>query len=565
MDFCPSRLGQKLSLLLSWSTKTMEERIACALQNTANLAADSIPARLEYAVRVKQLVVDLPLKTNEFAKENASSVQALLDKLVAEIALNRLAVESDEEVLDALFELLSAVLAHDDMDERWDLAVTSVLASFSVPIAFSKPPDQEKRTILRRRFERDVGRMLTFMRNALSSAARDKTLSSEALYHILVFCASILGDENDRWSNAKLRNDTADILHTCLSRSPSSGGGPRLSAQVAAHAQRILIENVQPFFRAPYRQPDGRMAPPSAADQWRADGVYENQKWKVDRADCVEIFSWTVRQLEHGQCDRIQGLLFPPLFILLDDYEPRYKTLGAQLTQHVIVTCSTPMDVRRSGLGDVFFDSLLKCLAHHSEPDLLHAAFPCILALIPVIEVQGSTAYASKLERLAEEGILRGLSFAIGGKVQIIRIILRVVPEVTRLLSLGTVRFLKPLLGVSCEILELHEHDVATQITAADAILALILECWPRMPGRAGMVLKAAATAWTGVAKASTEEASILRGKLQDISGALRECCAESLNPDVDLLLRIDEKLYGPLVTPTLRSKPHMDSYQHPE
>ncbi|KAI8592802.1 hypothetical protein BDZ88DRAFT_406259 [Geranomyces variabilis] len=529
---------------------TLESRIAWATQCIADLSADSVPVRLEYAVRVTQLTTELPAVTDEAADEDCSSARVLLDKLVAEITLARLGVESDEEVLDALFGLLRVAVGQKDADERRELAVTGVLSWCSVPVAFAKPPEQEgeKRTVLRRRFERDVGRVMKFLRDTSESIPQDKTLSAEMLYRILVFCASILGDDTGRWSNETLRRDAEGILRASLSRTPSYGRRHSLSTHVAAHAQRILTENVQPFFVASHRQSDGRTAPPSAADQWRTDGVYEDQKWKTGRADCVEIFAWMVRQLEHGQCSRIQGLLFPPLFMLLDDYEPRYKALGARLTHHVVVTCSTPMDVRRSGLGDVFFESLLACLTHHSEPDLLRAAFPCVIALVSVIEVKGSEAYASKLERVVEEGVLRGLSFAIGGKLEIIRIILQVVPELTRLLGLGAVRFLKPLLGVSCETLELHEHDIATQIIAADAALALVVECWPRVPGRAGMVLKAAATAWRGVANVLTQEAEVLRRKLQDLCGALRECCAHSLDPDLDLLLRMDEQLYGPLV-----------------
>ncbi|KAJ3179361.1 hypothetical protein HDU87_002970 [Geranomyces variabilis] len=526
---------------------TLQSRVAWATQHIADLSADSAPVRLEYALRATQLVNELPAVTDEAADEDGSSAQTLLDKLAAEITLTRLGVESDEEVLDALFELLRAAIWPHEAEERRELAINGVLAGFSVPLAFAKP-DGQKRTVLRRRFERHASRIMTYLQNTLEYISQDKTLSSEAIYRILVLCASVLGDENDRWSNATLRSDAEDLLRASLSRSPSFVRGHGHSANVAAHAQRILTENVQPFFVATHRQSDGRMAPPSAADQWRTDGIYEDQKWKTERADCVEIFAWTVRQLEHSQCVRIQGLLFPPLLILLDDYEPRYKTLGAQLTHHVVVTCSTPMDVRRSGLGDVFFDSLLACLTHHSEPDLLRAAFPCVIALVPVIEVKGSEAYASKLERVVEEGVLRGLSFAIGGKLEIIRILLQVVPEITLLLGLGAIRFLKPLLGVSCEILELHEHDVTTQIIAADAAMALIIECWPRVPDRAGMVLKAAATAWHGVANVSTQEADTLRRKLQDLCAAVRECCANSLDPDLDLLLRMDEQLYGPLV-----------------
>ncbi|KAJ3015347.1 hypothetical protein HKX48_004654 [Thoreauomyces humboldtii] len=282
--------------------------------------------------------------------------------------------------------------------------------------------------------------------------------------------------------------------------------------------------------------------------EWKADTVYDAQPWKEKRPDCVQVLTWVVLHIEHGQWGPLQHHLFPPLLTLLDDYEPRYKTVGAHLVRHAIVKNCSPMDVRRTGLGDVFFDALLPLLTYHSELELLKEALPCIVELVPVLEPKDSRPYYSKLERILQDGILLGLSFAIGGKIETIRVILSAIPPLISLLGLASVRFMKRLLGVSCDVLELHVHDVPTQIIAAQVIVRIETECWPRMAVYRGMTMKAAATAWRGAKDNDSADADTLRVLLKSIVSALKEICGELVEPDLRLLRRIDPRMFEDLI-----------------
>ena len=146
------------------------------------------------------------------------------------------------------------------------------------------------------------------------------------------------------------------------------------------HMPRILEEEVRPHFqhpRAAYAQHSERKESKQELD-------FQDQAWKTDRLDCVEILTWIVLQVKVGisapaprlhlddadRCDAypswrdiqhpdfgpIQHMIFPPLLTLLEDWEPPYKQRGVQLLRHVIVENSAPADVRRTGLGELFFE-----------------------------------------------------------------------------------------------------------------------------------------------------------------------------------------------------------------
>ncbi|KAI8919013.1 hypothetical protein DFJ77DRAFT_452749 [Powellomyces hirtus] len=539
------------------------ESLSAGMDHLATIDNDDVK-RVAYAKKIKQFLDRLP--EPESQTPLPPSLTNFLSRLVSS-TITFLATETHEQLVDLYFDILSLTTALDVTGRIWTTAVEGILENFELPVVLGESGKDDDATVkkTRRQFQRKAERIMMFVLGALDNMPEDtKALTDNVTYHCLVLCATFLGDETNRWSTANLKKQAEEILTHLLLHTNHTRTKPfRRSQLVARHAERILQENVKPYFM--HQPPPLAMQKESARggfgkgvrEQWEADLGGDAQPWKVERVECVPVLVWVVMQLEHGQCGPLQPSLFPPLLTLLDDYQPTYKLVGARLTTHVLITCSAPVDVRRTNLGDVFFNSLLHCLTYHSEVELLEVALPAIVNLVPVIDQNGSQAFVEKLERVMQDGVLRGLSFAVGGSVAVIRTLVSSIPTLTRLLQLGTIRFLHPLLGIACEILQLHILDPQTQLRAAEAVVEIVKECWPRISKYRGVILKAVATAWRGIPavvanKNSSEETlattTTLKHHLKSICVLLRECCGEEIEPDFQLLLKVDRELYSELL-----------------
>ena len=94
---------------------------------------------------------------------------------------------------------------------------------------------------------------------------------------------------------------------------------------------------------------------PTSEEEVNGEKMYQHQTWKLEKVECVEIFEWMVTATKYPQMSEIQHLVVPPILILMDDFDPIYKERGIRLLQHALVRQSLISDVRKTGLGDVFF------------------------------------------------------------------------------------------------------------------------------------------------------------------------------------------------------------------
>jgi hypothetical protein len=132
---------------------------------------------------------------------------------------------------------------------------------------------------------------------------------------------------------------------------------------VGRHAKRILETEVKPYFRDARVDDDGIKVKSSGHNpvvvekgDYSDDGkIYQNQSWKLEKVDCVEIFQWIVMMTKYPHMSELQPLVVPPILILMDDFDPLYKESGIRLLQHALIRQSSLSDIRRTGLGDVFF------------------------------------------------------------------------------------------------------------------------------------------------------------------------------------------------------------------
>lgn len=92
------------------------------------------------------------------------------------------------------------------------------------------------------------------------------------------------------------------------------------------------------------------------------------------------------------------ALIIPPVFRLLDDYRISSKVIGVKCVLCVCDRVPHP-DLKRMGLGLAFFDVTQKCLHFHELP-LLRITYPCLFALIQILEMPQSAESLRRHEEL---------------------------------------------------------------------------------------------------------------------------------------------------------------------
>ncbi|KAJ3355830.1 Leukocyte surface antigen cd53 [Entophlyctis luteolus] len=391
-------------------------------------------------------------------------------------------------------------------------------------------------------------------------------LREETVVEILSRCAafgavSTTADRefDSRWITPECRSASTSLVQalegTRLQKAP-----PLL----VQHALSILATKVQPLFDS-HRREEKRLVPgkPPKNPLDRVDNF--DPPWKADDAiECVSIFECVVYSLEpyENVAANVRHLVVPTVLKLIDDYEPRNKCRGIRIFRDCIlishdVYLGGPGGITKNGLAEVFFETLRGSMSHHSMPEVLKETFPAITALGALLDTAaGKDAVPKKSMIVMEDGVIRGLRIAIGGKLEVVRILLNAISPVVDLLDLFTVRYLEPLISLTTETLEIHIYDFATQQVAASALLHILCRCWPRIAadsGRkdaagkgtyCGQVLATASEVWMELARADSVEnrekrlskdngalkdRDLIRDLLKKIVAALWETCGETM------------------------------------
>ncbi|KAJ3295129.1 hypothetical protein HK104_002988 [Borealophlyctis nickersoniae] len=533
------------------------------------VASTNLPYNVEWAVLMLMALGKFSTNVRQYEEQIQKAVSAVLDqfrKVYTPEHLHTLALFMLDRKTLPQFDSLMFVELYAGMGAT-DTVREEQLARFDIAIADLVPTDGKmlldtlsKRTQIPTLFVNDLkeatdskvfSEAQSFKMQALAELrlmnlvilrvdVNDRpNLNDDMTYDILLTCASFLGDDEGRWAFPETQAAANALLQTLLTGITTSDPQiTSISHLVTRFLPRILEQDIKPYFRHPNVDETGHRASAMRRKVPQKTDFYEDQPWKVEKVDCVEIFQWSVRQVKSPHFGPIQHLLIPPILTLLDDFEERYKHRGVHLLRHVVVENSAPADIRRTGLGDVFFETLCRCLTFHRDPVLIKDTLSCIIDLVPVIEVKESQGYYAKLETILETGVLKGLQMSLGGKVRIVQ----------------------PTLGSMCELLQEHRGDIPTQLAASEAIIRIVETCWPRVPVYRGLVLKSVAEAWRNFHRDETRdkeqgryireqtERTQLTANLRNICRLLRLACGDSIVPGFNLLLHVDEELFEDLV-----------------
>ncbi|KAG1450285.1 hypothetical protein G6F56_008396 [Rhizopus delemar] len=151
-------------------------------------------------------------------------------------------------------------------------------------------------------------------------------------------------------------------------------------------------------------------------------------------------------------------------------------------------------------------------------------------------------------ERVLIDGIATGLLHA-GRKIQTLLVLLKPIPILFHGLSSVGVQYLKVVIPPLCESISIQSNnnnpDMKILITiAADGLLAVIQECWPRIPAYKGIIMRSLAKSWSfHFEKQDTEILELLKRVYKMFEAA----CQGKEKADKEALLKYKPHVFGPL------------------
>ncbi|GAB7362295.1 hypothetical protein MBLNU230_g2313t1 [Neophaeotheca triangularis] len=276
----------------------------------------------------------------------------------------------------------------------------------------------------------------------------------------------------------------------------------------------------------------------------------ETKPWKSEKeAYVLDLLLWSLQNLSPATVEDVWPLVVPPLLTLLDDWESKYKTLGAELT-HFLLAVTPPSLLTRTGLGQVFHDALFPCTTfippitpEHEALALQDATYPALLALHAARFPSTSTSTTDPTT--ASKGKEKSLTILLHRTITNLHALTPYAPLQTALLThltplvdnlaLATTPHLQTLVPVLKHLLCSTQTTLPTLLAATKALQAVVLNAWPRIAvaatgagngnrGQSGWwveVLDAVCGAWGSVAGLEgggvEEEIGVLKGELRQL------------------------------------------------
>ena len=350
-----------------------------------------------------------------------------------------------------------------------------------------------------------------------------------------------------------------------------------LTSSLARHFLKLTI---RPFFvkAKPSSVTDtGRkvtttVLPPKMTADNMDDTV--NKPWKSGKNDfALDLLAWVVQVLDEKLLEEVWPMIVPPVLTLIDDWEPKYKRLGAELVQQLL-SVTPPILLERTGLGEVFEGALMPCLTflptvtlEQDSIDLLSAVFPALLALsrvrYPLHQTSSTKVTSTALERprtkfldtVVRKGVISGYNHC-SQYPRIISVLFNNLVPLLNELGVDSVKHLKYILPIITHTLS-HpstKDQTATLISAARALQAVMLNAWPRISEHRGDVLKGLTLCWLGQTdeRTAAREADVtavaelnkeLKTAVEMLRGALGN--ASGFEEDCATLITADKRLGG--------------------
>ncbi|KAK3684389.1 CCA tRNA nucleotidyltransferase, mitochondrial [Vermiconidia calcicola] len=384
--------------------------------------------------------------------------------------------------------------------------------------------------------------------------------------------------------------DALDVVMAYQLRHPNKANAEDAIAEVQSHNKEkqnggeLTSSLVRHFLKLTIRPLFVKAKPSSVTDTGRkntttvlpkkmtAESMDEtvSKPWKAGKdADSLHLLRWCVQSLDERLVEEVWPLIVPPLLTLVDDWETRYKRMGAGLVGEVLQV-TPPTLLAKTGLGDVFEDALTPCLTflptitpQEESIPLLDAVYPTLLTLAKVRypkeaapNTKHTTADTARLrikflDTIIRKGIIHGYTHC-SNYPHIVSTLFTHLVHFLKDLGIESVKHLKYVLPMLTETLShpLADAQTATLLSATKAMQAVILNGWPRMGVHRGEVLKGLTLCWIKLADQRGEQVSVLRDGMRETVQMLKYVTGEGVDFEQEsaMLIEADPRVGGLLL-----------------
>lgn len=366
----------------------------------------------------------------------------------------------------------------------------------------------------------------------------------------------------------QLRNPDATDPEAAIEEVKSHQANGELTSDLIRHFLKLTIRPL--FLKADGNNnsssvtPQGRKLASKPLPRKLGISAMETPLWKGAKdAYALDVLRWVVGSLEKKTVVEVWPLVIPPVLTLVDDWETKYKAVGAEFLGNLLKVVE-PALLQRTGLGDVFEEALMPCLAYlpPSTPEqeavqLLRAVYPALIVLERVrfpsgdssgkFSVQEVRRQRTKfLDKVIRDGAVYGIS-SCHSHPSIVIITCEQLTILLNEMGIDAVRHIKYILPLLTEVLghPLGKASLLMLQQATEALQALIINCWPRMVEYRGEVLKGLTLCWLGVEKDPAAEH--LKTTMKETVVLLGEAIKgqHDLQEDCKVLIEADGRLRG--------------------
>lgn len=287
--------------------------------------------------------------------------------------------------------------------------------------------------------------------------------------------------------------------------------------------------------------------------------------WKdAQNVQCLSLLRWSIQSLNEQGVERLWPLLIPPILTLLDDWDTKYKKLGAELLAQVLSVTAVDL-LKRTGLGPVFEEALMPCLTYlppltnpQDSVQLLPAVYDALTNLAATRYPAATKTSESNLPLPAErvvslDAVVRkGVIYGYTHASQHPAIVIMLFHNLTLLINQLGIEFVKHLKFVLPMLNEALSNPLATAQpellrAAITAVRTIIQTCWPRMVVHRGEILRGLTLCWLNLDKQDVAQTLPLKQDLKDCIALLRNAIGDqvALDTEFDSLVSADVRLEG--------------------
>ncbi|KAI7649796.1 hypothetical protein KC322_g19022, partial [Hortaea werneckii] len=309
------------------------------------------------------------------------------------------------------------------------------------------------------------------------------------------------------------------------------------------------------------RKREGEQLPPKLSMQSTSEE--ETKPWKSShQTHALSLLKWVVSALHEqtGLIEEVWHLVIPPILSMIDDWEVKYKALGAILSSNIL-QITPPILLERTGLGEVFEEALVPCLSYlptitpeDEAIELLDDVYPALLALsrtrYPKNIPKESRRDDAEIERqrtkfldmILRKGVFYGSEHCGLQYPRLQGVTFRHAVPLLNEIGVESVKHLKYTLPMLNSILSpsFIAMPPETLYSATKAVQAVIVNGWPRMSEHRGEVLKGITMCWINVEGMSDDATEELKRGLKTAIEILRAALKDQADFDEETKVLMD-------------------------